>query len=475
MLHWKSTRLRAVLLSLLVIIPCFWHHIVSSVDLQSHLYNAWLSDLIRSGQVHGLQIHSQATNVLFDTVASALLPLIGASATERCITAVMVLIMFWGAFWLISRIAGQTALWMVPWIAVLCYGYVFQIGFSNYYLSTGICFLALALAWDGPLLRTLASVPLFLLAYLAHPMPVLWAIGLLLYTRIAKKLSVKWQGAFCCIALGGLELINIYIKHHYVIRYSKRQIMFITGADQIWLVGWIYVLLSAVFLVLILIALTDCLRSQRFAGVTAQVYLLTAFAIGFMPSTVGPPGQAPAALIPQRLSLLAALLLLALASRSRPPKWFPALSLFASAVFFIFLYRDIGHESRAEEKMHTLVASLPPGQRVLYFDRTQVFRVDESLLPTQRLYSVHLISRACIETCFDYMDYEPSTQQFRIRASPGNGVVTASIRDSWRMQAGRYIVQASDLPAYAVIRCAGDQVSMYALSAGDTTANIPCK
>ena len=474
MLDWKPNFPRTLLLSLLVIVPCFWHPIVSGVDLQSHLYNAWLWDLIRSGQIHGLHIRGQATNLLFDILAAKFLPLIGVSATERCLTSIMVLTMFWGAYCFIDRIAGQTAGWIVPWIAVLCYGYVFQIGFSNYYLSTGICFFALTLAWNGSLRRILASVPLLCLAYVAHPIPVLWAAGILVYARAAKELSARWQGLLCCIALAGLELVNSYIRHHFETGYSRRQLFFMSGTDQIWLVGWVYVVISGVLLALILIAFIEGLRSDGVIDVPAQVYILTAFAIGFMPSTIGHPNQAPAALIAQRLSLLAVVLLLALASRSRLPRSYLASSLLACAIFFVFLYRDIGRESRAEETLHALVATLPPGQRVLYMDRTRGPRTNELLRPTHRLYSTHLISRACIGTCFDYMNYEPSTGQFRITAAPGNAVVAASVQDSGDMQDGSYRIQPSDLPAYAVLRCADDQFRLYAFRAGEMTSDLHC-
>jgi hypothetical protein len=73
------------------------------------------------------------------------------------------------------------------------------------------------------------------------------------------------------------------------------------------------------------------------------------------------------------------------------------------------------------------------------------------------------------------MDYEPSTGQFRTRALPGNSIVASSVDDSVNMQDGHYRIRESDLPIYAVIRCAGEQYSLYALQTGQTTADLPCR
>ena len=58
------------IISAALVIPCFWQPIVSGSDLQSHLYNAWLAELIRGGTLHGLWIGHQSTNVLIDMLLS---------------------------------------------------------------------------------------------------------------------------------------------------------------------------------------------------------------------------------------------------------------------------------------------------------------------------------------------------------------------------------------------------------------------
>ncbi len=66
--HW----LKLFAISAIVLVPCFWHRRIVSSDLGSHLYNAWLAQLIERGQIHGLWIARQWDNVLFDLVLSGL-------------------------------------------------------------------------------------------------------------------------------------------------------------------------------------------------------------------------------------------------------------------------------------------------------------------------------------------------------------------------------------------------------------------
>src|ERR1035437_5530961 len=51
--------LRFVTISAVVLIPCVWHHHLEAGDLPSHLYNAWLAQLIAKGQAPGLFLAPQ--------------------------------------------------------------------------------------------------------------------------------------------------------------------------------------------------------------------------------------------------------------------------------------------------------------------------------------------------------------------------------------------------------------------------------
>src|SRR5580704_11005943 len=203
--------LRTVVSAALVI-PCFWQPIVSSADLQSHLYNAWLAKLIQDGNVHGLWIGHQSTNLVVDFLLAWLLRIFGVSGAERVATAVLVLLFFWGGFQFFCAVRGRPAYWVAPWLAILSYGYVFQQGLLNYYFSCSIVLWLFALLWRRPIeWGMLWAAPLLILAYLAHPLPVLWFLGVLAYCHLAQRLQLRFQILLFLGSASVLLLIRRYI------------------------------------------------------------------------------------------------------------------------------------------------------------------------------------------------------------------------------------------------------------------------
>src|SRR5678816_4814830 len=73
----SRTPVRIALVSLCLLIPCFWQKHIEVVDLPSHLYNAWLSILIGESRAPGLKIVFQSSNVLFDAMLSGLMRAVG--------------------------------------------------------------------------------------------------------------------------------------------------------------------------------------------------------------------------------------------------------------------------------------------------------------------------------------------------------------------------------------------------------------
>ena len=72
---------------------------------------------------------------------------------------------------------------------MLAYGWVFHMGFFNFYLSMGLCFWAMPLAWNLSPRRARWRPLLLVLAYVAHALPVVWTSGLLAYSVMARRLS----------------------------------------------------------------------------------------------------------------------------------------------------------------------------------------------------------------------------------------------------------------------------------------------
>jgi hypothetical protein len=474
--HW----VRPIITSAALVLPCFWQPIVSGADMQSHLYNAWLAELIRHGGMHGLWIGHQSTNILVDLLLPWLLRCFGASGAERIIATALVLVFFWGAFHFISAVRGQKAYWVAPWLAILSYGFVFQVGLLNYYLSCGIILWLFAITWRRRLgWRMLWAAPLPVLAYLAHPLPVLWFLGIAFYCLLAQRMKARFQ---LLLFLGGvacLLLIRCYIVAHYLTVWVNYQLVLWTGADQALWHGSLFPLVAAGFLLFSAALLVSPENRWRtLASVPAQAFFLTAVAIAAIPSSIQSSAlTAAASSISPRLSLLSGVLLLALLAQSTYRRWlFPA-GLLTAAIFFGALYHETGREALEEAQMEKLVGSLPAGARVVsYADITRMEAY--GLRPMKR----HLLSRACLGHCFDYMNYEPSASQFRIHAAPGNSIVLATLAEERSMIAGTYVVKASDSPLYALIRCetgSGQmpdtaEIVMRPLTTGESGAMLTC-
>jgi hypothetical protein len=112
-----------------------------------------------------------------------------------------------------------------------------------------------------------------------------------------------------------------------------------------------------------------------------------------------------------------------------------------------------------EDQADRLVKVLPQGTRV----------IQTIFMPVgARVGMNHIVDRACIGKCFAYANYEPASRQFRIRARPGNQLVTASSVDSEAMQHGTYMVRFEDLPLVRIYQC--DPRNLSKLCIQDLTA-----
>src|SRR5262249_20957996 len=146
-------------------------------DLGSHVYNAWLAQLIEKGQAPGLYIVRQWNNVLFDWLLLHTANFAGFAAAEKIVVSLCVLIFFWGVFSFVAAISNRPSWFLAPAIAMLAFGYSFNMGFLNYYLSLGLASFSLTLLWRGRGLRFLAGLLLVPFVLLAHPIGFLWLAG----------------------------------------------------------------------------------------------------------------------------------------------------------------------------------------------------------------------------------------------------------------------------------------------------------
>src|SRR6516162_9103141 len=184
---WRFVRGNAfavAALSALLLVPCFWHRRIQAGDLGSHIYNAWLAQLVKRHEVTGLVLVRQWSNVLFDLLVLRVADLWGFVAAERITVSLVVLIFFWGSFSFIASVSARPPWMVTPFLFVVAYGYAFHMGFMNYYLSVGLAFFALAAAWGKGAGNWLCALALAALALLAHPIGFLVFVAVALYALV---------------------------------------------------------------------------------------------------------------------------------------------------------------------------------------------------------------------------------------------------------------------------------------------------
>ncbi len=454
----QKRALKYALISILLLVPCFWQSRLQAGDLSSHVYNAWLAQLIESGRAPGLSIVFQSTNVLFDLILSALFKVFGAAAAQRISVSAAVLIFVWGAYALASKISGHPCWTLLPSIAIVAYGWVFHAGFFNFYLSLGLCFWALTLAWDWTRWRLAAAAVLLAIAYFAHALPVAWAISVLAYVRLALQRRPRlFSGTVLAIVLAG-ALINFTMDS----KWSPGQITMITGLDQVHVFDAKYWFVYAGLLLVWGLQFARVLRQtgarNLFTGIPFQICAITATGILVLPNLLTIAGYKHAlAFIAERMSLALAVCICALLGMVQIRTYLIYSAAAIGLLFFSFLYTDERLLNSFEDAMSETVSQLPPGQRV-------ISGVDDPYLRVNPL--GHMIDRVCVGRCYSYANYEPSTGQFRIRVTAPNPIVISTYEESWHLQNGIYIVKDRDLPLYQVILDRRNQLAVRSLAAG---------
>src|SRR4051794_25204464 len=136
--------LRIVIASVLLAVPCFWQRYVGFGDFPSHVYNAWLYPKVARGELQGLAVSGQHTNILADMALTFLMRLVGVDLAQRLVLAGAALLMFWGVFALIASLRNEITWSLSPMIAMLSYGWAFQLGFLNSFIAAALALWLLA-------------------------------------------------------------------------------------------------------------------------------------------------------------------------------------------------------------------------------------------------------------------------------------------------------------------------------------------
>ena len=460
-----------VLLSALLLAPVYWQPRVQAGDLSSHAYNAWLAELIGQGHAPGLAIAWQNSNVLFDLLLAALFRVGGAAFAQRVSVSIAVLIFVWGAFRFLMVVSGRRPWHLLPCVAMLAYGWVYHMGFFNFYLSMGLCLWALSLAWLRTPRAVALALPLLAAGYLAHALPVVWAAGLAAYWLVTGRMTPRVRAYVMAAWYLAMVAVNLAASKLTSTRWSVEQLRMATGADQLWVFDGKYQALLVLLLVAWVLLLVDLVKRRGagavFLGVPFQICAMSAAAVFVLPSAVQLPGYHHSlTFITDRMSLGVGVCVCALLAAGTP-RWPARAALFAvSALFFAFLYRDERMLNTLEWRMERAVAGLQPGSRV----------VSAVVDPNLRTFVVtHMIDRVCIGRCFSYANYEPSTLAFRVRTMRENSLVVADYTDSWKMQNGDYVVKDRDLPLLQLFLDDDGSFSVRPLTPGAACGTRPLK
>jgi hypothetical protein len=442
---------RFVLFLILMLVPCFWQSRIQAGDLSSHLYNSWLALQIRSGAVHGLSIAPQWTNVAFDWLLTWLLATFGAGPAQRIAVSLAVLVFAGGAFALLSASSSRRPWFLTPCVAMLAYGFVFHIGFFNFYFSLGLCLWSLAAFWRGATRQRAIAAPLLALAWLAHPLPVMWAAGVVGYLSVARHILENRRPLLLSLGVAAVVATRVFVLSRYHTRWSPIQIFGVTGADQVLVYGFKYLGVMVGLLLLWLVWLRRLIKESaggKELPIPAQLLLLTAAGIVILPSRIDVPLHYGHGLVyvADRMSLAAGVLLCAVLAKARVRRAEIGALAALAAVFFAFLYADSTWANKAENQIHAIVEQqIPPAARVVFFSppnkKTRFDRL------------AHVIDRECLGRCFSYGNYEPGTRDFRIRAAENNGIVVTTYNDAYKLETGEFAVRPQDVPLYQVEAC----------------------
>jgi len=451
----RKTELGLVLLvSVALLIPCFWQRHIQAGDLASHVYNAWLAQLVGEGKAPGVYTVWQWQNVLFDLMLLKLGNTFGYVAAEKIAVSVCVLVFFWAVFTLVSVATHKRPWLLVPGLAMLAYGYVFYMGFMNYYLSLGLACFGLASLWHGERRGILIAVVVAPLTLLAHPLGFLWLVSAGAYRLLWPRLRgwSEWLPPAAAIGIG-LLLRWVLARHpEFQPDWPDKPFFQWNGADQFWVFrpATRYVMLAMIVFV-VAATFWDLLRWRRGNGngkerrLFPEFYTVAFCLTSLLPENLRPDENAGwIGLLVTRLTLICAIFIFCWLGTLRPRKWHFVALAGCAAVYFTVVYQDTRLANRLEENAEKITRELPPGTRVL----ATIFEPAD-----YRMVTLHVVDRACVGHCFLYSNYEPATKQFRLRAKEGSPVAVASSDDSEDMQFGSYEVQDEDSPLKEIYQC----------------------
>ena len=468
----RNERLVAGCVAAALVVPCIWQPHIESVDLPSHVYNAWLASLIAHGQIAGLRLVHPLTNVLADWILSGGLALFGPAWAARILCAIAVEAFFWGTFAFTSVVNEKHAWVMTPCLAMLSYGLIFYCGWMNFYLSAACAMWMVSLLWRFRPRRLLVASLLGVAGILANPLPVAWGLSVVVYVYLFRFLPVRMRAALFATAAVGVIAVGFVLARLFVCQWRLSEmgaagVLAIIVPSQFLPFGTKYLLISAGILILWLRLLLERLDSAPFLlDPLRQLWMLNILAFFALPSDIRFSAYGvPLGFVEWRVAFFVTIIFCAWVGGASHGRGFTRFFSALAGVYFIFLYADALALNRADAEIASLVSELPPGQRVV------ASVTDRGAL----LNGLRRVSDwACIGRCFDFANYEPSSLQFRVQATGPSRAATASIYAVQDMEEFGYRVTSEEAPLYSVCPSSvpGRRFELRKLEVGEKTCVV---
>jgi len=437
--------LPGILAGALLLLPLFWVERVQSIDLASRSYNAWLAQLIRQGELPGLTLEPLLVNALFEHGFDLLLGLLTFPTAERVAMAATLLVFGVGTGLWLRQAAGRFPWGLWPLLLVAAHGVVTQVGLLNFLLALGFGGAAGA-ALLGPGKVRWLTLPAILLSVAAHPAGAAMLGAPSLYLLATRRFSGARQAWIFGLAVAGLAGGTAFLTAAFDTFRIPLPLAFV-GASTLVPYRPAYLVPALVYLVLVAWMLVAASRARGFritlTSPQAQITFLCALACLILPSGVRLPlYTAHLTYLDQRIALVVMLATLAWLGTLPWPRVPRLGSTLVAVLYFGILAGDHRAFSRTDQMLREAVMEAPPASRVVLPHRAQGYVLD----PLRTA-----LDRACIGHCFSYLNYEPASGQFRIRAAPGNPFVVADGDRIGRFQNLELEIRESDLPLYLVV------------------------
>ena len=462
------------LATVIVVLPCFLQPHIATGDFCSHIYAAWIGNQARAGHIEGIALVHQRTNIFFDNLLMFLLRHMNAVAAEHISLATLALVFFWGCFCFSRAIAGRAAWALAPIIFMMTYGIIFEVGFDNFLLGTGICLFGLAALWRPNPWKMVCGAALLWIASYAHPMPMVWAAAILAFRHLFVRITFPWRMAMLVISAISLKVLALVLRRHAHAEFAPVPWIRIAGAGELARHGPLDAVAAVAVLAVAIGVFIKVARTRGWRALLGEeaiaLYLLGTVGVAVLPAAFHFEHLVGGGFLAERYGFFATILLGATMSAfdiSHRQTW---IMVAAAALSFILLLQDAHEVTRIDAAVRAALQGVPRGsrvvgnlpQRVPPLEGHLVKSIDEhpfvagiyyNIFPGASLSTEHFVDRACIDWCYSFANYELSSSEFQVKALPGSRIALWDWRDSIAAQGGSYIVRAADAPLYKIGPC----------------------